>query len=320
MVRTIAGVETRCIDPRAATTDAQARWPVCPDEMLAHAVAQSEAPLTEGRDLLPPTLWNAWAQPLAVQVFDERYGLDMETQLAGVTLGLDRRFGDNVVFGATFGASNTSTDGFDTLFQAGSSGFAVGPYLAVRLSPHWVIDASLTYGRYENDLKLAMLEGDYNSQVWTGNVTAYGQYALGEYFVRPKASVTYGHVDTDAYDLEGNVLNIPISVRFPDDSFNFGVAELSAEFSRIYAFDNGMTIMPYAEIGAVYEFDRPNDGRILTADLDLVTPSAWTGTLRAGARMQLSNSVQVEASGGYLSFGQSGLDIWEGKFQVSFGF
>ena len=288
--------------------------------MLAQAVAQSEVPLTEGRDRLPPTLWNAWAQPLAVQVLDERYGLDMETQLAGVTVGLDRRFGDNVVFGATFGASNTSTDGFDTLFQAGSSGFAIGPYLAIRLSPHWVIDTSLTYARYENDLELAMLEGNYNSQMWTGNVTAYGQYAFGEYFVRPKASVTYGHVDTDAYDLEGNVLNIPISVRFPDDSFNFGVAELSAEFSRIYAFDNGMTVMPYAEIGAVYEFDRPNDGQILTADLALVTPSAWTGTFRAGARMQLSNSVQVEASGGYLSFGQSGLDIWEGKFQVSFGF
>ena len=42
--------------------------------------------------------------------------------------------------------------------------------------------------------------------------------------------------------------------------------------------------------------------------------------LRAGARMVLNNSVQVEASGGYLSFGQSRLDVWEGKFQVSFGF
>ncbi len=36
--------------------------------------------------------------------------------------------------------------------------------------------------------------------------------------------------------------------------------------------------------------------------------------------MLLNNTVQVEASGGYLSFGQSGLDIWEGKFQISFGF
>ena len=36
--------------------------------------------------------------------------------------------------------------------------------------------------------------------------------------------------------------------------------------------------------------------------------------------MLISNSVQVEASGGYLSIGQSGLDIWEGKLQVSVGF
>jgi hypothetical protein len=61
----------------------------------------------------------------------------------------------------------------------------------------------------------------------------------------------------------------------------------------------------------------PNGGQILTADLALATPSAWSGT---GARMVLNNSVQVEASGGYLSFGQSRLDVWEGKFQVSFGF
>ncbi len=64
----------------------------------------------------------------------------------------------------------------------------------------------------------------------------------------------------------------------------------------------------------------PNGGEILTADLSLATPSAWSGTLRAGARMLLNNSVQIEATGGYLSFGQSGLDIWEGKLHVSYGF
>ncbi len=49
-------------------------------------------------------------------------------------------------------------------------------------------------------------------------------------------------------------------------------------------------------------------------------PLGMVRDLRAGARMVLNNSVQVEASGGYLSFGQSRLDVWEGKFQVSFGF
>ncbi len=316
----VAGTQERCIDPRTATTGAATRWPICPEEILAQAAIQGEVPLTEGRDLGPQTLWNAWAQPLFVQVSDERYGLDMETHLGGVTVGLDRRFGENVVFGASLAMQNSSTDGFDNLLQAESTGFTVGPYLAIRLSPHWAIDTSLTYGQYDNDLELAVLEGSYQSRQWSGNITAHGQYTFGETLVRPKASVTYARVESDGYDLEGTVLNIPVDVSFPEDSFNFGVIDLSTEFSRVFAFPGGTTVMPYAEIGATYEFDRPNGGQILTADLLLATPSAWAGTLRAGARMLLNNSVQVEASGGYLSFGQSGLDIWEGKFQISFGF
>jgi hypothetical protein len=85
-------------------------------------------------------------------------------------------------------------------------------------------------------------------------------------------------------------------------------------------FGDGTSVVPFAEFGVAYEFDRPNGGEILTADLSLATPSAWSGTLRAGARMLLNNSVQIEATGGYLSFGQSGLDIWEGKLHVSYGF
>ena len=36
--------------------------------------------------------------------------------------------------------------------------------------------------------------------------------------------------------------------------------------------------------------------------------------------MLINDLVQLEASGGYLSFGQNGLDVWEGKLQLSFGF
>ena len=138
--------------------------------------------------------------------------------------------------------------------------------------------------------------------------------------MRPKASITYSHIDSDGYDLQGKVLRFPIDVSFPEDSFNYGVVDLSTEFSRIFTFEDGTSIMPYAEIGATYEFERPNGGQILTADLALATPSAWAGTLRVGATMLLNESVQVDASAGYLSFGQDDLNIWEGKLQVSFGF
>ena len=87
-----------------------------------------------------------------------------------------------------------------------------------------------------------------------------------------KGGRTYARVESDGYDLEGTVFNLPVDVSFPEDSFNFGVIDLSTEFSGVFSFPGGTTVMPYAEIGATYEFDRPNGGQILTADLLLATP------------------------------------------------
>ena len=155
-----------------------------------------EVPLTEGRDL-GPTLWNAWMQPLYVQVTDERYGLDMETHLGGVTVGLDRRFGENVVLGASIAMQNSSTKGFDNLLQAKTTGFTIGPYLAIRLSPHWAIDTSLTYGQYDNDLELSCIGWKLRySAVVRQHHGARAVYVRRN-FVRPKASVTYARVESD---------------------------------------------------------------------------------------------------------------------------
>jgi Autotransporter beta-domain len=299
-----------CIDPRSEIVrDGKPQKPICPPEVLAEAAAQGNAvPLTEGRELGPPKLWNAWVEPLFVQISDKRYGLDMDTELGGVTFGMDRRLGENVALGVELSALNSQTDGFHDVLQFDDSGFSVGPYLAFRLSPQWAIETSLTYGQYDNDVRLSVLEGSYQSRQWSGNVAAHGQYIFGETLVRPKASVTYSHIESDDYNLQGNLLSLPVGISFPEHSFNYGVIDASTEFSRVFNFSGGTSVMPFAEIGAAYEFGRSNEGGILKADLALATPSPWAGTLRAGVRTLLNNSVQVEASGGYLSFGQSGLD------------
>ena len=68
-----------------------------------------------------------------------------------------------------------------------------------------------------------------------------------------------------------------------------------------------------------YGFLRPNGGEILTGELKSAFPSAWSGMLRGGVRMSI-NTVLLEASAGYLSFGQPDLDVWEGKLRLSVGF
>lgn len=315
MIRTQSGA--LCIDPRTlgSATDQERDLPVCSAEILAES-----APLTPGRDLGPPTLWNTWAEARYVDVSDERYGLEMDTTLASATFGIDRRVGKDAALGVSFALDDSDTGGFNDFLKVGATGFNIGPYAALRLSDHWVANASLTYGLYDTDVELVVLNGDYTAQVYGSALDFYGQYTAGEYFIRPKLTINYSHIINDGFDLSGTIFNRDIAVRFDDDSFDYGRLEAKTEFSRLFTFSNGTVMMPFVEVGALYEFERPNDGQILTGDLSLVTPSPWAGTLRAGVRLATRNALQLEATAGYLSFGQNDLDAWEGKLRLSYGF
>lgn len=52
----------------------------------------------------------------------------------------------------------------------------------------------------------------------------------------------------------------------------------------------------------------------------MATPSPWTASVRTGMRALLTNNAQIEASVGYLSFGQNGLNVWDGQLRLSIGF
>ncbi|RVR05623.1 autotransporter domain-containing protein [Sinorhizobium meliloti] len=322
---TAARTPQTCIDPRSVDTNQRRDLPICPELVPEEAAAQGSAqspavPLTPGRDLPAPSLWNFWWDARFADISDERYERDSDTLARSLDMGLDRRITDDLVLGMSFSLEDSSTDAFSGSLDIDTEGFSFGPYLAYRLSKHWAVDASLTYGRYNNDVDLSVLSGDYDSERFAGQVSLNGQYKFGAYFIRPKASVTFSHVDSDGYDLSGNILNLPVSVSLPGDSYNYGVLDLSTEVSRFFRLPDGQPFLVFAELGAQYEFERPNDGKILTGDLNEATPSPWAFSLRSGFRMLLNDNLQIEATAGYLSLGQDDLDIWEGKLHVSWSF
>jgi hypothetical protein len=317
-----------CIDPRSrAQVRAQdrGRVPLCTHEVLAEAARQQQArlnqvPLTEGRDFGQQSLWNFRMGGRALDISDQRFGLDVDTTLRNATFALDRRLTDDVVLGVTFTLESTESNGFGDDLQVDTDGFSVGPYVAMRLSPHWAVDTSLTYGRYDNDIELSVLDGSFTTERYSGDVNLHGQFKWDEYFVRPKMTVSFSHIASDAYDLNGDILSLPISVGLPEESFNYGYVEATTEISRFFETPNGLPLLAFAEAGAKYEFERPNGGQILTGDLSLATPSPWSFSLRSGARMLISDALQLEASVGYLSFGQNNLDIWDCKLDLSVSF
>jgi hypothetical protein len=308
-----------CPDPRIRWWDPRVLIPEgCPEFLQPPMPA--EVPLTEGRDLLADTPWNTWSEARFTSVRDHRYGLDMETLLGSASLGVDRKITEDLAIGVTLGFESSRTRGFGRLLEVESKGFNIGPYIAYRLPPNWAIDASLSYGRSSNDLRLVSLDGDYAAQRFSGSINLHAQYDIEGFAVRPKVGVTYAHMRNDAYRLAGRIIGLSVDVGLPDDSFNFGLLETTTEIGRLFNLSDGTPLMPYVEVGARYEFVRPEGGEIMTGDLTLATPSPWSFTARGGLRTVIANRVQVDVAGGYLSFGQNNLDIWEGKVNISFGF
>jgi outer membrane autotransporter protein len=276
-------------------------------------------PLTPGRDLPVETLWNAWSETSFIGTSDRRYGLDLKNSAGSVSLGLDRRFTNDLVIGLTVAAQRSVAQGFDDNLRSESNGFSVGPYAALRLSEHWAVDASLTYGRTTSDIHIAILRGQNTPEIFSGALNLHGQFQYESFYLRPTASLYLTHVHTSPYELAGTVFGLPVTVRSPESDIDVGTFEMLGEVSRIFSLSGNAAIIPYVEIGTRYGFLRPSGGEIVTGDLKAAFPSAWSGSAKAGLRMSI-NSVLIEASARYLSLGQPDLDVWEGRLRLSVGF
>jgi outer membrane autotransporter protein len=318
-----------CPDPRRLDPSQPVRpecenvKPMCwPDNCQAGTEGLQQVPITPGRDLGVGLQadWNLWTDFTAISVSDGRYGLDVTGWSRLGTVGLDRRITSNLVLGLSFSLEDNMTGGYGGFFSAATRGLTFSPYAALLLSDNWAIEAALGYSRLSNNISIAVLSGSYFSQRLSGSLRLHGQYDLDFFAVRPRLSSSYVKTFSDSYDMQGAILGQALAVTYPGADYDYATLGLAVEFNKLFTMANGNRLMPFAEVGTVYEAVRPNGGQILSSDLQFVTPSPWSFQARAGVRMLISDAVLLEARAGYLSFGQSGLDVVEGRLHLSFSF
>ncbi|AOY01862.1 hypothetical protein BJP62_16265 [Jeongeupia sp. USM3] len=277
-------------------------------------------PETPGREVAPDSGWNAWVDNSYSKISDERYGLDLDGHSYSLTVGVDRRLDSGLILGGLLGMQNSRSEMFDGDMTLKSNGFNAGPYVAYQYAEDWVADASLTYGRTDNERRIVMFSGDYTSTQWAASLNTTGQYRYGEAYVRPKFSLYYGHNSAGAYRMQGAVLGRDFSFDNDGSSSNYGYLQFSSEFNRTFEGKDGLRYMPYADVAVKYEFERANDGMVMTGDLDYVETGAWSGAAHVGVRALWSASTMLEASLGYESIGRHDLDVWTGRLYLSHAF
>ncbi len=293
-----------------------------PEQQDPQATSESAAgvPITAGRDLVEDTPWNAWVDTHYTSTSDHRNGLDTTGNAGVIVLGADRRVASDLVAGFQLSLETASSKGFQGDMTSDSNGFMISPYMAYQVSPEWSLYGALGLGQSNIDSRILSLNGSYEVQRYSATLNAQGQYPLGSAFVRPKFTLSYMHNNADAYNLGGSILGTPINLRMPKNSYDFGTLESSVEINRVFRFDNGSALMPYAEIGIAYDFERPDSGRYLDGDLVYRDSSPWIGMTRLGIRSLVDRTTLVEFAASYLSLGTNDLAVWDLRLFLSHSF
>ncbi|WP_421198275.1 autotransporter domain-containing protein [Aeromonas enteropelogenes] len=286
------------------------RYPDCPSSReTAVAVVQPE-----------PRRWALWGDEVYYDVADHREGNDLSGSTNVFTLGAETRLDQAMSLGVAVSRLDSKVTAFEGGMRLVAGGYNLGPYLTYRLSERWMLDAALMYGWMDNEQGLLFLSGDYGSTSVSGNLGGSAQFEWDAFTLRPRLALSYSHTCSDGYRLQGDYRGLPLQLERGSDSYNQGNLTGTLELSRLYHTRDGVPVMPYGELGLDYGFERPNDGYILTGNLDMARTQPLSGTIRVGLRALLGGATTVTASTGYLSLGQGGLSVWEWRLNLSKSF
>ena len=306
----------------ARQPEASPTRPACPDDSrgrdarrddprYAHCFGAADlVPITPGREYDVDSRWNVWADLRTSRVDDDRFGRDGETDTGTLAVGADRRLRADLVLGLMATFEDSDSDLFGRAMEFDTDGMSVGPYVGYRLAEAWALDVSLTVGRYDNDTRILVLEGDHDTDRYSLMANLNGQFVAGDDVrIRPRVSLSYVESRHEAHTMR--LGNTGRSVRFGTETTSLGTLTATTEITRTFVRDSGLVTEPSLELGISYEFDRTNDGDVLSRRLVFEEVSPWSGSVRAGVQAQLSESAFVRVDLGYLSLGQNNYDTWE---------
>lgn len=286
------------------------RYPDCP--------SSREAVVVVGQP--QPRRWALWGDEVYYDIVDHREGSDLSGSTNVFTLGAETRLDQAMSLGFAVSRLDSKASAFEGGMRLAAGGYNLGPYFTYQLSERWMLDATLLYGWMDNEQGLLFLSGDYGSTSVSGNLGGSAQFEWDAFTLRPRLAISYSHGRSDGYRLQGDYRGLPLQLERGSDSYNQGNLTGTLELSRLYHTRDGVPVMPYGELGLDYGFERPNDGYILTGNLDMARTQPLSGTMRVGLRTLLGGDTTVTASTGYLSLGQGGLNVWEWRLNLSRSF
>ena len=273
--------------------------------------AAKTAPLTPGRDLVPESPWNAWADTSYMRTRNQRGVADVSDRTGALTVGADRRISDRMSAGVMLSINDQRTESLWGYVTADANGWLIGPYAAYQLSQSWSLFGGASVGEVRRDHKVLTLNGNNTALQYSLMVNAQGEYPVGgDVVARPKLGISYLNENSRDYLLGGSVLGAPVRILVDGVRRESGEIQGSVELNRRLKTEGQKFAVAYVEVGAIGNYMRQDNS------LD----PRWQGLLRGGFRMLAAKSLQIDLSASYRSLGVSDLSIWDMRLFAAYAF
>jgi len=172
----------------------------------------------------------------------------MNGQVGNGLIGIDHRFGKRYLVGLSAGYEAID---LETQFNNGTykaNGFTVAPYVAIDLTPAWVLDLAATYTwlNYDTTRNFGAVSSSFSGYRVMGSSNLTGSYAVDNWRIQPRFSLLYSSEHQNNH-------------RESDGS---EVGDIAVRLGRLsgggkVGYDVGDGVLPYVKVIGEWDFLHP---------------------------------------------------------------
>jgi hypothetical protein len=188
-----------------------------------------------------------------------------------------------------------------------STGWMVGPYATMRLTPDLFFDVRAAWGRSDTDIATLGASGNYATQRWLAAAQLTGNFIVGDIRITPEASVEYIEERLDG--ISGTA-----GLTMPDQKVSLGRVRVGPEIATLVPLEDGMVIEPRVAFRGIWDFD-PADtitiGNVSYGDTGL------SSVVEGGAILHGLDGINLSLTGKYEGIGLNGFQAYGGSLWVN---
>ncbi len=185
------------------------------------------------------------------------------------------------------------------------TGWMVGPYATVRLTPNMYFDIRAAWGRSDNDVSIAGVTGDFETERWLVHARLSGNFYVDDYRVTPEASLSYIEEAQDSFmnSAGNNVAAYTASL---------GRLKFGPEIAKRILTSSGDYAEPFVSLNGVWDFDSTN---VTVANSSY--SNSLRGMVKAGIIYRKPNGINFRLAVKYDGIGSGSYSAYGGEFWLN---